>query len=483
MTLKYSRKIVNLEVLAETKATKNGGGFWGLIHATLRSRYLLASICFYLALIAFLGGVVVTHRVINNPSLFSPDRIGFIRPAPQRVNVPAPAARTKNDTDIVKQALDALPGGNASKAAPIKINAGRMSAIIPSLPQTLNQVCPAPVQLPDFKPATPLTEIIDHSRNERYRRVAEYQDKWVLNKKSGPFARDQKGASAVERGGDAGVARPGKNHDIIAEFVIFQAKYREGDWDCNGPYGTGTNAWNLSALKNLMHQVRKWSSDRIRPSVVPQVLDIGTDQIFTLKPPLIYLTGHKDFHFTGSEVRNLRDYINLGGCIWADAALAGRRSRFDIAFRREIKKVLPDRDFEILKPDHEMFNTYFRDVNLPAGINYCQEPAEIINVEEEMVVLYTLNGYGHFWESRIDRDGRIFRGPVNFGTAGQPAWHYAHGPHLGFPESSIIYRNISDESVRDAYKLGINLIVCLLTQYDDKTRFLPKSMPVMDARN
>jgi hypothetical protein len=93
-----------------------------------------------------------------------------------------------------------------------------------------------------------------------------------------------------------------------------------------------------------------------------------------------------------------------------------------------------------------------------------------------------MNGYGHFWESRLNRDGKIAWSPVNLGMLGRPSWLYVYGPHLGTPERAIIYRNVNDESVRDAYKFGINVLVCLLTQYDDKLKFLPKNFPVMDAR-
>ena len=59
----------------------------------------------------------------------------------------------------------------------------------------------------------------------------------------------------------------------------------------------------------------------------------------------------------------------VGGCVWADSALAGRRSRFDMAFRREMKRVLPDRDFETVEDNHEMFDTFFDRISLPPGMN------------------------------------------------------------------------------------------------------------------
>jgi hypothetical protein len=170
----------------------------------------------------------------------------------------------------------------------------------------------------------------------------------------------------------------------------------------------------------------------------------------------------------------------LGGAVWGDSALAGRRSRFDIAFRREMKRVLPDRDFEIVPENHEMFNTFFDNIGLPTGMNNYHEPIEMINIGGKLAVLYTLNGYGHFWEARLNKDGKIEFGRINLAEHGKPPqWQWVYGPHLRLPrsESSIIYRNINDESTRNVYKFGINVVVHLLTRYQRDFLLLPKELP------
>jgi len=259
----------------------------------------------------------------------------------------------------------------------------------------------------------------------------------------------------------------GSKRSTKAKFTIFQAKYQDGDWNCNP-----------TSLKNMMLQIRAWSRDRIDAQIVPEVLDIGTDKLFTLKPPFVYLTGHKDFHFMDNEVKNLRDYLVLGGAVWADSALAGRRSRFDIAFRREMKRVLPDRDFEIVPENHEVFDMFFDNIGLPTGMNNYHEPIEMINIGGKLAVLYTLNGNGHFWEARLNRDGKIERGKINLAERGKPPnWRYVHGPHLSGTDSGIIYRNINDETTRNSYKFGINVVVHLLTRYQRDFMLLPKELP------
>ena len=481
MTFKLDR----LEESVESKSGGRFGAFWTLILSIVRSRYVLVSVCFYIILLMALGGVVIGSRFVTIPQFTSLTTI--LHPPAPKAAMPAPAVPRKPDPspeggvmgnspqEMVK--LGSTPG--KSLGQPIT------TPTLPSMFQHPDNKLPQPrIDIPDFTPALPMSNSIAYARDKRMKDVLAFQDIWFKPRgERGDSAGDEQ--AGAKEPGDSRIGQPGANHDLYAEFVVFQAKYQDGDWNCNGPYSAGTNNWNLSALKNFMHQVRQWSRDRLKASVVPQVLDIGTDQIFVLKPPFIYLTGHKDFRLLDREVKNLRDYVTRGGCIWADSAMAGRRSRFDVAFRREIKRVLPDREFEILRPDHELFNTYFKDVNMPAGMNSFNEPAEIINIGEEMVVLYTLNGYGHLWESRLNREGKIEWSPVNLGMRNSPHWTSVYGPHLSSPraENAVIYRNISDQTVRDAYKFGINVVVCLLTQYDDKRKLLSANLSAANRRS
>ena len=143
-----------------------------------------------------------------------------------------------------------------------------------------------------------------------------------------------------------------------------------------------------------------------------------------------------------------------------------------------MKRVLPDRDFEIVPEHHEMFDVFFDNIGLPSGMNFYHEPIEMINIGGKLAVLYTLNGYGHFWEARLNRDGKIEYGLVNVADRGKkPSWQWVHGPHLAYSESHILYRNINDETTRNAYKFGINVVVHLLTRYQRDFMLLPKELP------
>jgi len=65
--------------------------------------------------------------------------------------------------------------------------------------------------------------------------------------------------------------------------------------------------------------------------------------------PLIYLTGHEYFELKPAEVSALRDYLQNGGFLFAEAC-CGRRG-FDLAFRRMLKGLFPQHPIQVIPPD------------------------------------------------------------------------------------------------------------------------------------
>ncbi|MBI2437187.1 MAG: DUF4159 domain-containing protein [Lentisphaerae bacterium] len=423
-----------IEALEKSAAHKR---LWFLLLPLLRSRYFLISLAFYLSLLLIFAGYKISSYIATHGSFDE----GSLLVLPPSAATPPP--KQPKETKAEKKEIKV-----STTAENLKTEVKRITTMAPSefvRPETPS-VAPA-LKMAEIKLETDMTKRIELARIERFKRVADFQKDWKVEN---------------------------RGRQTKAKFTIYEAKYQDGDWNCNP-----------SALHNMMLQIRAWSKDRIDAQMKPEALDVGTDQLFTIKPPFVYLTGHKDFHFTENEVKNLRDYLLLGGCIWADSALAGRRSRFDVAFRREIHRVLPDRDFEIVPENHEMFNTFFEKIGLPSGMNYYDEPVEMINIDDKLAVLYTLNGYGHLWEARLNREGKIEWGQVYVGKpedmGKKKAWRYwrhVYGPHLaGGHYQRVIYRNLNDETTRNAYKFGINVVVHLLTRYQRDLMLLPKELP------
>lgn len=70
--------------------------------------------------------------------------------------------------------------------------------------------------------------------------------------------------------------------------------------------------------------------------------------------PFIYMTGHGNVKFSQREVDNLRDYLLKGGFLYCDDDYG-----IDPSFRKEMKRVFPNRELVELPKEHEIFNSYF----------------------------------------------------------------------------------------------------------------------------
>lgn len=116
-----------------------------------------------------------------------------------------------------------------------------------------------------------------------------------------------------------------------------------------------------------------WYND---PDIIPNITNyinniLGSDFSETqavVKPsdqrihdyPFIFMTGHGNITFSERDINNLRRYLLRGGFLYADDDYG-----MDEAFRREIKKVFPERDLIELPADHEIFHCFF---SFPNGI-------------------------------------------------------------------------------------------------------------------
>ncbi len=88
-----------------------------------------------------------------------------------------------------------------------------------------------------------------------------------------------------------------------------------------------------------------------------EYVDLGDDRLFTY--PFLFLTGHGNIAFSDNEVRRLRTYLENGGFLYADDDYG-----MDRAFRREIKKVLPQQELVELPFQHPLYHVLFQ---FPSG--------------------------------------------------------------------------------------------------------------------
>ena len=153
-----------------------------------------------------------------------------------------------------------------------------------------------------------------------------------------------------------------------------------------------------------------WYSD---PSSIPNLLDYlskNTPLSVDLKEtrikltdnnanqfPYLYLTGHGNIRFNDNEVIALRSILLNGGFLHVDDNYG-----LDKSFRREIKKVFPNKKLVNLPNDHSIFDSYFEFKNgLPKIHEHDNKPAQAIAMfdKKRMILLYTYESdLGDGWE-------------------------------------------------------------------------------------
>jgi hypothetical protein len=327
---------------------------------------------------------------------------------------------------------------------------------------TITTSAPTPtfsVPMPDFtQTATPTT-------------VQEKMQQPVNVPKNNLQARMAKISQTVQGWGrDANDIRNSNSdpRNIVAKFPVFLASYADGDWACNTKIVDGKI--DSGSLCNLVAKINEWSHGKITGTVVPTPLNIGASDLMDKKPPFVFFTGHKDFKLTDTEVQNLRDYLQVGGAIWGDNSLAGRGSRFDVAFRREMKRVVPDPDKNFVPynlTDEIYTKSWYPITELPTGMNYYNEAIEHLDIDGKLAILYTLNDYGDMMQMRILPGDQKY-----FATYKPQPPGTLMTPEGMLEKSSIFYRNFTLKSCLDVQQLGMNIIGFLLVRFD-KDMMLP----------
>ena len=142
--------------------------------------------------------------------------------------------------------------------------------------------------------------------------------------------------------------------------------------------------------------------------------------------PYLYMTGHGNIRFSDNEIIELRSILNNGGFLHADDNYG-----MDKSFRREIKKVYPNKEFVELPHTHPVFFSFYKFENgLPKIHEHDNKPPQALAIfeNERIVILYT-------YESDLGD---------------------------GWEDASV--HNNSKEKRDLAFKMGVNIIYFALTQ-------------------
>ena len=150
---------------------------------------------------------------------------------------------------------------------------------------------------------------------------------------------------------------------------------------------------NPSSLVNLLAQIRL----RTGVPVSSRPVDVRLTDPDLRDYPYLYVTGHGNFRLSGEEVESLRGYLEAGGFLHADDNYG-----LDESFRREIRRVFPNRELVQIPLDHPVFHLFY---DLSDGLPKIHEhdglPAQGwgIFLERRLVVFYSYQSdLGDGWE-------------------------------------------------------------------------------------
>lgn len=142
--------------------------------------------------------------------------------------------------------------------------------------------------------------------------------------------------------------------------------------------------------------------------------------------PFLHLTGHGNIHLSDGEVTRLREYLLRGGFLHADDNYG-----LDDSFRRELKRVFPDRDLVDVPLRHAVYHAVY---DFPQGVPKIHE-----------------------------HDGKPARGLGIF-IGDRLAVFYSHESDLGNGwEDAGTYKDDPPELHERALKMGVNLFVYAVT--------------------
>ena len=171
-------------------------------------------------------------------------------------------------------------------------------------------------------------------------------------------------------------------------------------------YGGGGDWYSdPSSIPNLLTYLEK----NTPVSTVDEDIHIKLTDKDIYQYPYLYLTGHGNIRLTENEVISLRSILMNNGFLHADDNYG-----LDASFRRELKRVFPNKELVPLPNDHPIFHNYFSFPNgLPKVHEHDGKPPQALALFEEdrIIVLYTYESdLGDGWEdASVHEDPWIIR--------------------------------------------------------------------------
>ena len=153
---------------------------------------------------------------------------------------------------------------------------------------------------------------------------------------------------------------------------------------------------NPSSLPNLLAAIRERTS--LPVDATEARVTLMDDRLWDY--PFLHMTGHGNVKFSDEEVKRLREYLERGGFLHADDNYG-----LDESFRREIKRVFPDRELVDVPLSHPIYHIVY---DFPKGIPKIHEhdgkPARGFGIflGDRLAVYYSYSSdLGNGWEDTV----------------------------------------------------------------------------------
>jgi hypothetical protein len=150
---------------------------------------------------------------------------------------------------------------------------------------------------------------------------------------------------------------------------------------------------NPSSLPNLLAAIRQRTALPVEDTEARVTL--MDDRLWDY--PFLHMTGHGNVRFSDEEVVRLREYLERGGFLHADDNYG-----LDDSFRREIRRVFPDRELADVPLSHPIYHIVY---DFPKGIPKIHEhdgkPARGFGIflGDRLAVYYSYSSdLGNGWE-------------------------------------------------------------------------------------
>lgn len=406
-----------------------------LVDKFSNSRDFTISFVLHVILVAIFGTTVL-FQAVQEPPDFEGDSGGFTS-GEANVSTPPPQNTPPVPTPNITVTPTSNPVNTITTVAPSPVN----FTMAPMIITPVNTTTPPSTEMSAPKPATVGSDGLTGAQASA---IKKFTGGWGKGTGSGTGTRQRE-----------------------FEFTAYIGQYAGGNW--NSTIRVVNNKIENGSLPNLLYFMQSRSKNKVKTNYTNvKAIKLDSDEIFSVKPPFIFMTGTRDFKLSEKEVENLQKYIRLGGAVWGDSSVPGRNSRFDIAFRREMKRVIPDvdKDWEALPANHPIYTSqaYYPEVKeVPPGLNFYREPVYALKIYGEVAILYTPNDYGDMWQVGFNDQGQI-------DTRRDEHWNFVAINPIIWDNRETYLRNIATESLSNTYKFGTNVVIHLLTRWENKTR-------------